>query len=240
MATAPEESTLEGIEIRSLRSREDLVAASDVLQQVWGSSTPLVATELLRAIEHSGGYVAGAIDHGRMVGASFGWLARHNNSPALHSHVTGILPGVRHSGVGRAIKQHQRHWAAERDLEWITWTFDPLVRANAWFNIGVLGAEVSAYLENFYGEMTDALNSNDESDRLVAAWPVSEDRQSPTGAHQITVDTPEDIVALRRTDLAEAQRWRHEVRTALEAALGAGGRVVGFTREGAYIIEFPS
>ncbi|NEP08647.1 MAG: GNAT family N-acetyltransferase, partial [Okeania sp. SIO4D6] len=47
--------------------------------------------------------------------------------------MTGILPGVQHSGVGRAMKQHQRDWAIERGIPWITWTFDPLVRRNAWF-----------------------------------------------------------------------------------------------------------
>lgn len=240
MTSASDDHQLDGIDIRVLHERDDLVAASAVLQQVWGSTTPLVAAELLRAIEHSGGYVAGAYDHGRMVGASFGWLARHHGHSALHSHVTGILPGLRHSGIGRAIKQHQRAWAAERGIEWITWTFDPLVRANAWFNITVLGAHVAAYLENFYGEMTDSLNANDESDRLVAAWPVQPLRVPPSTGRHIEIPTPDDIVNVRRVDPSEAQRWRHEVRVALEGALAEGGRITSFTREGAYIVEFPS
>jgi predicted GNAT superfamily acetyltransferase len=240
MATPPDESVLDGVEIRNLAARSELAAASEVLQQVWGSATPLVAIELLRAIEHSGGYVAGAFDHDRMVGASFGWLARHRDQPALHSHITGILPGVRHTGIGRAIKQHQRRWATDRGLDWITWTFDPLVRANAWFNIGVLGAEVAEYVENFYGEMTDSMNANDESDRLVAAWPVSGDIDHTPGLRTIEVATPDDIVTLRRTDPAQAQRWRVQVRTALEEAFAAGGRVRSFSRDGAYVIEFAS
>jgi predicted GNAT superfamily acetyltransferase len=240
MASTSDDQHLDGIEIRNLHLRNELAAASEVLQQVWGSATPLVAVELLRAIEHSGGYVAGAYDHDRMVGASFGWLARHADQPALHSHVTGILPGLRHAGVGRAIKHHQRSWAAERGLEWITWTFDPLVRVNAWFNIGVLGAEVAAYLENFYGEMTDSLNANDESDRLVAAWRVSGGCPPSEGGRRTEVPTPPDIVSLRRTDPAEAQRWRVDVRSALKSALTEGGRIADFTREGAYIIEYPT
>ena len=43
-----------------------------------------------------------------------GFLARHLDQPALHSHLTGILPGVRRTGLGRAMKLHQRAWAAER------------------------------------------------------------------------------------------------------------------------------
>ena len=52
----------------------------------------------------------------RLMGASFGFLARHHGQQALHSHVTGILPGLQHGGVGRAMKLHQRDWAAERDI----------------------------------------------------------------------------------------------------------------------------
>ena len=93
--------------------------------------------------QHAGGYVAAAYDGEQVVGGSLGFLARHLGEPALHSHVTGILPGVRRTGLGRAMKLHQRAWAAEHGLAWVTWTFDPLVRRNAWFNIGVLGAEVA-------------------------------------------------------------------------------------------------
>ena len=97
---------------------------------------------MLTAIAHSGGYVAGAFDGTRMVGASVGFLADHHGDQALHSHITGVVDPMRHAGVGRAIKLHQRRWAAERELRSITWTFDPLVRRNAWFNIAVLGADV--------------------------------------------------------------------------------------------------
>ena len=41
-------------------------------------STPIVDVELLRAIAHAGGYVAGAFESGNIVGASFGFLARHD------------------------------------------------------------------------------------------------------------------------------------------------------------------
>ena len=59
------------------------------------------------------------------------------------------------------MKLHQREWASRHDIEWIVWTFDPLVRRNAWFNIEVLGVHVTEYLVNFYGAMTDAINANE-------------------------------------------------------------------------------
>jgi predicted GNAT superfamily acetyltransferase len=162
----------------------------------------------------------------------------------LHSHITGVVGTMRHAGIGRAIKLHQRQWAAERGLRWITWTFDPLVRRNAWFNIALLGADVEAYLPSFYGAMTDAINAGDESDRLLIAWdvqaaPPDRPRDGSDLADVLLVPTPTDIVALRRDDPTAVATWRFETRKALTAALDGGQRVLGFTRDGAYVIGSP-
>jgi predicted GNAT superfamily acetyltransferase len=228
------------LDIRTLESATEMTSIVTVFQQVWGSVTPIVGVELLKAIAHAGGYVAAAFDSGNIVGASFGFLARHHGDEALHSHVTGILPGVQHSGVGRAMKNHQRAWAAERSIPWITWTFDPLVRRNAWFNIEVLHAHAAEYLVDFYGPMTDSINGQDETDRLVVAWPTDDTRpqpSAPSSSTRLDVPTPDDIVVLRRTDPAAALEWRLRVRTELGDRMQNGGIVTGFTRDGAYIVE---
>lgn len=233
------------LEIRTLTTAREMIALSTVFQQVWGSITPLVEAELLTAIAHSGGYVAGAFDQGNIIGASFGFLARHRGTPALHSHVTGILPGVQHSGVGRVMKNHQRAWAHAAGLEWVTWTFDPLVRRNAWFNIEVLGAVVDSYHENFYGPLEDNVNSGDETDRLLVAWATTAPEtavteSTPTSPSHtegvVAIPTPADVVVLRRTAPAEAQQWRHTLRAELGRRLASGGRVIGFTRAGEYLV----
>jgi predicted GNAT superfamily acetyltransferase len=230
------------VEIRVLTTADEMAAVGTVFQQVWGTVTPLVETELLCAIAHSGGYVIGAYDAHNLIGASFGFLGRYDGDEALHSHVTGILPGVQHTGVGRSIKLHQREWAAERQIPWITWTFDPLVRRNAWFNIEVIGAHIAEYLRNFYGVMTDSINGTDESDRLLVAWPTDATVTAPAApadATVIEIATPDDIVKLRRTDPAEADAWRAQVRDQLGGALARGGIVTGFTRDGAYRVAEP-
>lgn len=235
----------DGLEIRLLTDADEMVDVVHVFQQVWGSVSELVGLELLMAIAHAGGYVSAAYDvsggEDRILGASVGILARHHGREALHSHITGLLPGARRSGLGRAMKLHQQAWARDHDIQWIVWTFDPLVRRNAWFNIAVLGAEVHEYLETFYGTMTDAINAGDESDRLLLAWNVDTDPDAELcDGRGVTaaslVPTPEDIVALRRTDPAAVQQWRTDTREAFEAAFADGLSVLGFTREGEYVM----
>jgi predicted GNAT superfamily acetyltransferase len=152
---------------------------------------------------------------------------------------------MRHAGIGRAIKLHQRTWAIERGLDRITWTFDPLVRRNAWFNLAILGADVDAYLPSFYGEMSDAINAGDVSDRLLLAWdlsaPVPDTPRDGTDlSNTELVPTPLDIVELRRCDPPAVAAWRSETRQALTSALDSGRRVLGFTRDGEYVIGSPA
>lgn len=230
-----------GIEIRTLSAPDDLIEASRVLQEVWGTTVPLVPLEFLIAISHTGGYVAGAFVDDSMVGASIGMLARHHGRPALHSHVTGLVAGVRGTGVGREIKLHQRAWAIENDLDSITWTFDPLVRRNAWFNIAVLGATIDEYLPSFYGTMNDAINAGGESDRLLVAWDLSGPiPTTPRDGSEIDdpefIATPDDVVDLLRTDSGAVATWRSTTRASLTRALDAGRDIVGFTRDGNYVI----
>jgi predicted GNAT superfamily acetyltransferase len=240
----------------------DLRRLAAVFDEIWGTRCPVVQVELLRAAHHAGGYLRIAEHGGRVVGGSFGFLARHHGEPALHSHVTGLLPGVRHTGTGRALKLHQRAWAAANGLVWIVWTFDPLVRRNAWFNLGVLGARVEEYLVNFYGPIDDTVNAGDETDRLLVAWTThdaaaeapggagvpnrgftSERRDRRRSPHEdresFCVATPEDIVALRRTDPAAAASWRRRLRAELGGAMAAGGEVLSFTRGGDYVVVRP-
>ena len=185
------------VDVRTLHRIEDLAVAEALFAATWPGQPPASAA-LLRAIEHAGGYVAGAYrcsddesgTASEMVGAAAGFLAAHPG-PALHSHVAAVTPAARGMGVGHAIKNHQRAWAAEHRLAAVTWTFDPLVRRNAWFNIAKLGAGVEEYLVDFYGPMDDGINDGDASDRLLAVWhtppPSTRDHAIPAD-HAIRVD----------------------------------------------------
>jgi predicted GNAT superfamily acetyltransferase len=165
-----------GVHIRELAEVEDLQRLCVLVDEIWHPepTNPPVTAEFLRALAHAGNYVAAAFAGDQMVGACAGFFA----PPAartMHSHIAGVSPRLLGRHVGFALKLHQRAWALARDVSTITWTFDPLVCRNAYFNIVKLGAAPAEYLPDFYGVMDDLINAGDDSDRLLVHWPLTAD-----------------------------------------------------------------
>ncbi|MEV5969420.1 GNAT family N-acetyltransferase [Streptomyces sp. NPDC051921] len=246
------------LDVRELHTMEDLDTVSRLYAGIWGTAadSPPVSAEVMRALAHAGNYVAGAYEQGRLVGASVAFYGDPVGT-TLHSHITGASQG---RGIGLALKLHQRRWALARGLKRITWTYDPLIRRNAYFNLVKLGARPEEYLRSFYGAMDDAINGGDESDRVLTAWdltapagPYTFDLPAdvahgvrnddgrpvigPTDAHTVLIDLPDDIESLRRTDPGVARDWRLAVRHTLGGLLAEGARVAGFHDRRSYVIH---
>jgi predicted GNAT superfamily acetyltransferase len=165
-----------GVSVRELTDLAELKAVMDLFASIWGrSANPPVTIELLRAFTKAGNYVAGAFEAeagaDRLVGACVGFFHAPAGD-ALHSHIAGVSAHAVGRGVGFALKLHQRAWALARGVSEIAWTFDPLVARNAYFNLVKLAARPAEYLTNFYGPMMDALNGDQDSDRLLVRWPL--------------------------------------------------------------------
>ncbi|MEV2251746.1 GNAT family N-acetyltransferase [Streptomyces sp. NPDC050147] len=259
-----EPSTAHGLVVQELHDLRGLERANALFEEIWGSSpgaSPM-GVEQMRALSHAGNYVAGAFDDGRLVGASVAFFAAPAGQ-ALHSHVTGALPGRR---AGLALKLHQRQWALDRGLRRISWTYDPLVRRNAHFNLTKLGGRPVEYLTSFYGAMDDAINGGDDTDRALIAWELngaaavaaSASRSVPVtvpgdaaialsvrdglpvigrgDAATLLIEVPPDIEGLRRTDPGAAKAWRLALREVLGGLLADGARVIGFHDRSSYVI----
>jgi predicted GNAT superfamily acetyltransferase len=230
----------------------------------------------MTAIALSGGYVAGAFEHDRLVGGGVGFLGRRESLPSahhirreslpsahvdhLHSDLVGVDPGAQSKGIGYAVKQHQRQWCAQRGIPEVRWTFDPLVARNAYFNLHRLGARAVAYLPDFYGTLSDGVNTDDRTDRLYVHWStvdaaaaqapgvdkatVAVDRVDgepvvgPIEGQAVLVAVPTDIEAVRRDDPELARRWRRAVGEVLPAALDAGYRIEGMSKDGFYTLRY--
>jgi len=159
------------VRVRELTDLADLEAARRLFDEIWRPSptNPAFTLELLRALTKAGNYAAGAYDGSLLVGACVGFFGPPAER-ALHSHVAGVSAAASGRSVGYALKLHQRAWALDRQVTEIAWTFDPLVRRNAYFNLVRLGARPTEYLPNFYGGMTDGINAGTDSDRLLVRW----------------------------------------------------------------------
>jgi predicted GNAT superfamily acetyltransferase len=227
--------------VRELHDPREHQSGTAILARVWpvpGGGAPN-GSDLLTALSHAGGYVGGAYHGDTMVGVSFGFLARTEHGElALHSHSTAVVPEYESRGIGFRLKQHQWNWAQERGLASVTWTFDPLLRRNAYFNLTKLGARIVGYVPNYYGALSDGVNAGDETDRAIARWSVVE--TAPAAAtHTERVWIPDGVLELRRRDPAAALALRREIRATLGGLIDAGYVATAMSRDGWYTLERP-
>lgn len=254
-----------GVSIRTLASVDDMRASVRLYDSIWRPTdgASIMNVELLQALASVESYVAAAFEGETMLAACAAMWGPPG-SGTLHSHIAGVADSARGRDLGYALKLHQRAWALGHGLDKITWTFDPLVRRNAHFNITKLGGSVRTYYVNHYGSMLDDINGEDESDRLKLEWDLT-----PAASHALTppdqsstqaarvlwpnahnrpetssstsstvlVGIPEDIEAIRRSDPELGAEWRMAARQVLSALLTTGGRIDAFDRErGAYVV----
>ena len=231
------------IQVRELENLQDQDFGRNIFDITWSMDAGTEITpNLLQAMVHSGSYLSGAFIDKKIVGAAFAFPAT-NGGLHLHSHMTAVLPEFRDKGVGYALKMNQWNWAKKKNYSHLTWTFDPLVRRNAKLNIAKLGVDVSDYYPNFYGDMPDALNAGDESDRLMVSWRT--DIDAPKARELITnpepgdilIEIPEDIVAIRIKNQSESMKWRIQVREQFMAAFEKKGKVIGFSANNEYVVR---
>jgi predicted GNAT superfamily acetyltransferase len=160
------------ISIHSVTTIEDCQAIERLQAEIWGTTEIEVnPSHLLLIIAKEGGIVLLAMDDNKPVGFSFGLLGlTEHNHLKLASHMTGVLPAYQSTGLGYQLKLAQREVALARNLNLITWTFDPLQGRNAHLNLSKLGAVCKTYLRHLYGDMLDALNQGLPSDRFRVDW----------------------------------------------------------------------
>jgi predicted GNAT superfamily acetyltransferase len=161
--------------IRLLESPEDMAAAEDLQRVVWpGSETEVIPTHLLITASHNGGIVLGAFAQGKLIGFIFGFpgltMLPDGPHPKHCSHMMGVHPDWRDSGLGFALKRAQWQMVRHQGLDHITWTYDPLMSRNAYLNIAKLGAICNTYRISEYGDLRDGLNAGLPSDRFQVDW----------------------------------------------------------------------
>lgn len=229
-----------GVVIAPASTPDDLDVLRATIDAVWGPAI-VPPRNLLRGMALGGACLLVAFDDDRSapVGFALGWLG-WEGGPHLHSHQVGVTGEARGRGVGLALKLAQRSLALAHGVTEMRWTFDPLLAANARFNLVRLGARAIAFHPHCYGDRTDAFNTGDRTDRLEVSWrldaPVGAD-DTPAGSGSVPI--PADHQALRRTDPTAAAAERRRVGTALAELFDGGGTVLGLSADGTAYVTGP-
>lgn len=165
------------IEIRHLFTPEEAYRAVALERAIWGGDeTP---GHVMLTAGHNGGLLAGAFVDGALAGFVWGFLGfdERTQPPRLKhcSHQLGVHPAYRNLGLGFLLKRFQWAFVRSQGIELITWTYDPLLAANAHLNIARLSAVCNTYRRDEYGNLNDDLNAGLPTDRFqVDLWVNSE------------------------------------------------------------------
>ncbi len=164
--------------IKLLETPEEMTLVEELQRLVWpGSETDVVPAHVFITAVHNGGLVLGAFQNDELIGFVFGFpgldFTPDGPRPKHCSHMMGVKPGVRDSGIGFALKRAQWQMVRKQGIDHITWTYDPLLSRNAYLNIAKLGAVCNTYRRAEYGEMRDGLNAGLPSDRFQVDWWVN-------------------------------------------------------------------
>ena len=237
------------IEIRQLFQIPEFADVVRLQKTIWEfTDVELLPVRFLVVTSRIGGHVFGAYNGAEMIAFCFAIPGiKPNGKSYLHSHMLGVLPPYRNSGVGRALKLRQREEALARGIELIEWTFDPLELKNAFLNIERLGAIVRRYYENQYGHTGSPLHGGLPTDRCYAEWWINSPRVHQVLAGEARtvnpverISYPADIARIRREDPIQARAIQkangEKLRQAFERGLAATAFERGET-EGAYLLE---
>jgi len=208
----------------------DITGVRGLFDRTWGAGRGPDRSMLL-ALDYAGNTILVAQGDGRPVGAALGFLG-WTGGLHLHSHMAAVVPWRRSHGVGYALKLFQRAVCLEQGVTEMRWTFDPLIRRNAHFNLVKLGAEATLFLPDFYGRLDDAISGSDQSDRFEVRWRLESARVQralnghppPAWAGTERLALNVDFEELRATDAEAARRLRADSRRLFTGAMARGLR----------------
>jgi predicted GNAT superfamily acetyltransferase len=161
--------------IREVSTEAEYHTIEELQREAWQfSDLDIMPAATMMATTVAGGCVLGAFDGEVMIGFAYGFPALEDGRASIHSHMLAVKPEYRNVHAGFYLKLAQRDFALRRNLDEITWTYDPLQSLNAHLNFGKLGVISERYLVNFYGEATSSpLHQGFGTDRLWVRWLIA-------------------------------------------------------------------
>lgn len=161
------------LQIRPVATIEECRLVAALEREVWGyeDAEDVVPPPVLIVSVKRGGILLGAFDGANALrGFVYSLPALKDGRVTQWSHMLGVVPEARGTGLGLRLKLAQREQALKLGVDLIEWTYDPLQTLNAYMNFARLGVVVSEYEENIYGDSSSPLHRGTPTDRLIAEW----------------------------------------------------------------------
>ncbi len=243
---------------KPLEKTEEYLQCLDLQKKIWGEETEHIPLGMMKITQRIGGLCAGALDtSGNVIGFGISMPGFIQNTVVHWSYRLGVDPGLRDLSLGTHLKRYQRLFCQRSGIEWIYWTYDPLVARNAHLNLNKLGTKIVQYIPDLYEGSTSVLHSDFGTDRFVVAWHTLSSENFITlsqkewkdqienykmyrivdypeemaFASSIRIEIPENIISLKTEVLSEALRWRSQTRTLFLKAVKEKWNIIGFYRD---------
>jgi predicted GNAT superfamily acetyltransferase len=198
-------------QFRRLEKPEEFRQAEELEREAFGpDSPPILPAPLLRTVQDNGGLVLGGFADIYLAGCAISTIGWDGTTLYHYSHVTAVRPEYRNHHLGFRLMAFQRDEVLRLGLSEIRWTIDPLASRAAGLSVHRLGGIPDRYLLHYFGQPSDASETDRESDRLHVRWVLT----APGVERRLegTATTPQDD--LRRWEFSEA---------IVETELGASG-----------------
>lgn len=230
------------ISIEPLSDLKHLDEAVALQRTIWGySDLDMESPALLVVAYRFAGQLLGAFDKGKLIGIALAFFSASGNEIDLHSHRVGVLPNYQNQGVGKMLKLAQREDALARGIKLIHWTFDPLMRRNANFNLERLGGIAREYIPNLYGITSSPLHGGLPTDRLLIEWHLDSPRVLQVlGGKRLKPSAAAIRVTVPDLSVHKDPELQLELRKQLVEKLDSGYIITGFEESperASYVLE---
>lgn len=160
--------------ISPMKGINELTEAVALQQEVWKlSDYDLCPPHMWVTAIDTGGHVLGARNEkGQLVGfaAGFGGYDVQEKHTFILSDMVAVKEHLRSLNIGFTIKLAQALYVDNQGIPEIRWTYDPLRLRNGYLNLHKLGAVVTEFYINKYGNSLTGSQNTDITDRFLARW----------------------------------------------------------------------
>ncbi len=163
---------LNNLSIRKATTHQEFLDVQNLHKTIWGlEDIDVHPIHMLIGIQKSNGLVLCGYYDNQPIGFLFGYCGiTEDQELYLHCHNVAVLKEYRNCGIGYQLLMATKEYMLTHKIQLARATFDPLESGNANLYIKKAGCICNKYIRDYYGPMSDQLNINVPSDRLVIEY----------------------------------------------------------------------